>query len=471
MTTDPPRVLVIGDVMLDRYVHGRVDRISPEAPVPVLRFEREELVLGGAGNVHRNVRSLGAGSALLTALGDDDAGRRVEELLRSSGATVTGERKADRTTTVKIRYMADGHQLLRQDVEEAKPIDSDTLRELCGEARRRVADGCRGVVVLSDYGKGVLSLDRAAEFIAAVRSDAFIIVDPSGDDAMRYVGADLLKPNRRELELLSGMRVADVDGAVAAARTLISRIGCGYVLATLGADGMVLVSASEGKVMALSSRDNLTSVDVTGAGDTVAAAIAVWVAEGRSFDEGSLRFAFSAATVAVSTRGTVAVWRSKVDELRSLAIGESIAEVDVVDKVHAWRSAGLRVGFVNGCFDVIHPGHFHLLREARKQCDRLVVAVNSDASVRRLKGDRRPVQAAETRSAVLIALRWVDLVAVFDEDTPLELIEAVRPDVIFKGSDYTIETTVGANLVDEVVFVPLLPGHSTTATLEAVAAE
>ena len=461
------RVLCIGDVMLDHYVYGQVERVSPEAPIPVLWIEREMKTLGGAGNVMRNLRALGAASSFISVVGNDEAGREIGRLVEAQdGAEAHVLVQPQRTTTVKTRYIAGNQQLLRADRECATPLDPYIREDLLRLACELVED--HPVVIISDYAKGVLTEGVALEIIrAATEAGARVIVDPKGGDHIRYRGADLLKPNRRELAHATGMPVATESEIVAASRALIERCGFNAVLASLGAEGSVLVSA-DGAVHV--QRTEVREVyDVSGAGDTVVAAVGAALAAGVSLTDAA-RLANVAAGIVVGKTGTAVVYAS---ELIASLNGRDLHAADkVVPRSHAldlvarWRRHGLKIGFTNGCFDLLHPGHIKLLSETRAKCDRLIVGLNSDGSVRRLKGDGRPVQQAHARAEVLAALQAVDLVVIFDQDTPLELIRRVRPKILAKGGDYRREEVVGHELVEEdggqVILIDLAPGFSTT---------
>jgi D-beta-D-heptose 7-phosphate kinase / D-beta-D-heptose 1-phosphate adenosyltransferase len=464
------RVLCIGDVMLDHYVYGQVERVSPEAPIPVLSIEHELKTLGGAGNVLRNLTALGVAPSFISVVGNDDAGREIERLLAAQdGAEVHVLVQPQRATTVKTRYVAANQQLLRVDRETPSPLEPYIREDLLRLARELVTD--HKVVIISDYAKGVLTEGVAFEIIQAAReADALVIVDPKGGDHIRYRGADLLKPNRRELAHATGMPVATEGEIVAAAQALIERCGFGTVLVSLGAEGMALVGA-DGKVHIQHAQVHEV-FDVSGAGDTVVAVVAAALGAGLGTIDAA-RLANVAAGIVVGKIGTAVAYPS---ELAACLGGREPDSADKVmpraqalDLVERWRRHGLRIGFTNGCFDLLHPGHVSLISQARAACDRLVVGLNGDGSARRLKGPTRPIQRELARSAVLASLAAVDLIVVFEEDTPIELIRAIRPKVLVKGADYRPDEVVGADIVKrgggEVLLAELLPGYSTTATI------
>ena len=463
------RVLCIGDVMLDHYIYGQVERVSPEAPIPVLRIERELKTLGGAGNVLRNLSALGASASFVSVIGNDDAGREIGRLLEAQdGAQLHVLVQPQRTTTVKTRYVAANQQLLRADRETAEPLDPYIREDLLRLARELVTD--HAVVIVSDYAKGVLTEGMALEIIRAAReAGAFVIVDPKGGDHIRYRGADLLKPNRRELAHATGMPVATKSDIVAAARALIERCGLGGVLASLGQEGVALVTA-DGRVH-VQHAEMREVYDVSGAGDTVVAALGAAIGAGIGLADAA-RLANIAAGIVVGKVGTAVVYQSELAarlDGHDHAADKIMPRPHAVDLVERWRRQGLRIGFTNGCFDLLHPGHVALLRQARAACDRLVVGLNSDASAARLKGPTRPVQSEAARAAVLASLTAVDLIVIFEEETPLELIRALRPQLLVKGADYRLDEVVGAEFVKscggEVLLAEVMPGYSTSATI------
>lgn len=464
-------VLVVGDVMLDRFVHGAVDRISPEAPIPVLSVKGRSTVPGGAGNVVCNIAAVGAKSVLVSVTGDDPAADELGGLLENKpGLSLTLIRDTARPTTVKTRFLAGGQQLLRADEETAHALDSETEAALIA-AIDMALPRC-GAIVLSDYGKGVLTdgvikavIDRAH------KAGIPVLVDPKGRDYGRYSGADLLTPNRAELSLATGLAMdsdQDVEAACAAA---IRDFGTAGILATRSEKGMTLADAESVLHIPAQAREVF---DVVGAGDTVIALMASALASG--LDKGNAaRLANLGGGVVVGKTGTAV---ARPEELVAAAHGAAWQEGErkvltlagMVDQVGLWRLQGKSVGFTNGCFDLLHPGHVHLLQQAREQCDRLVVGLNSDESVSRLKGPERPVHNETARATVLASLASVDAVVVFGEDTPLDLIRALKPDVLVKGQDYTVETVVGAEDVQswggKVFLAGLLDGHSTTGTVK-----
>jgi D-beta-D-heptose 7-phosphate kinase/D-beta-D-heptose 1-phosphate adenosyltransferase len=461
-------VCVIGDVMLDRYVYGRVERVSPEAPIPVVAVDREVALPGGAGNVVRNLTALGTAVAFVAVVGDDQPGSDLTGLIGGQpGVEPWMLVQGGRLTTVKTRYVAGGQQLLRADQEDPAPIHAKLAERMIRIARDAMA--ATSVTVLSDYGKGMFAGDVAPQLIAAARQmGRRVVVDPKGENYARYAGADVVTPSRRELALATGMPVGTDDQIVAAAGFLMQSHGFGAVLVTCAEDGMILVGPDGVRRFPAEAAD---VYDVSGAGDTVVSTLAAGLAAGLALPVAA-RLSNLAAGVVVGKVGT-AVAR-EADLLAALspqggALRKVVGADAAAEQIERWRQRGARIGFTNGVFDLLHPGHVHLLEQARTACDRLVIGVNSDASVRRLKGPTRPVQPEAARAAVLASLASVDLVCVFDQDTPAELISALHPDVLIKGADYTMETVVGVEQVTgwggKVVLAELLPGHSTSATV------
>ena len=467
-------VLCIGDLMLDEFVYGEVSRISPEAPTPVIAVKRSERMIGGAGNVARNLVALGTQCIFIGVVGDDDAGSSLAQAL-SSHPLIEFHLVVDRarTTTRKVRFVSEhfSTHLLRADWEQAAPVDAGSEDALIDHVIKALPRA--GAVVLSDYAKGALTPRVIRAVIdAANAAGKPVVVDPKGRDYSIYRGATLITPNRQELADATH-RAANSDDEIAAAAAELGRaLGTRAVLVTRSEDGMTLVG-QEGVVHVPAYPVRVR--DVSGAGDTVVAVLSAMLALGADF-ESAVRAANAAAAVVVGKRGTatltVAELRSRILPASTLAPEEKIVfDWALLDEHLAeWRRQGLRIGFTNGCFDLLHPGHVRLLAGARGACDRLVVGLNGDGSVARLKGPGRPVQAVQARAEVLAALEAVDLVVVFDEDTPEQLIAQVKPTVLVKGADYTRDEVVGADLVEswggEVVLVDLVPGYSTTAMVE-----
>jgi D-beta-D-heptose 7-phosphate kinase/D-beta-D-heptose 1-phosphate adenosyltransferase len=471
------RVIVLGDVMVDRFIYGSVERICPEAPVPVVNVERFLDMPGGAANVARNVAAFGARATLLGVVGDDAPANDLRTQLAAS-PTIDAQLVTDasRPTSVKTRYVADGQQVMRADRESRAPLSADVERKLLEVFSAALRDA--QVIVLSDYAKGVLSdsMTRAAIDIAR-SAGKVIIVDPKSKNFARYKGATLLTPNRLELQQACGQECLTDDDVIAGARRILDQQVCDYMVVTRGKDGMSVIGPGD-----LTEHLPTTArqvFDVSGAGDTVVAAISLGLAAGGEIVNAA-SVANIAAGIVVGKRGTATVTTGEVMAALTPFDGhtdpQKIFALESVQRMaRAWHEQGLKIAFTNGCFDLLHPGHISLLEQARRSADRLIVGLNADLSIRRLKGPNRPVQGEVARATVLAAVKSVDAVVIFAEDTPMHLIDTLQPDVLVKGADYTVSTVVGADLVlsrgGKVVLAELLTGHSTTQTVKRVAAK
>jgi D-beta-D-heptose 7-phosphate kinase/D-beta-D-heptose 1-phosphate adenosyltransferase len=465
-------VWIIGDIMLDEYVAGAVERISPEGPVPVVRVSSVEYRLGGAANVARQVAALGAHASLAGLLGDDLPGAQISSLCREAALDTRAVlRLADRHSTRKLRVLGRNHQMLRLDWEDMTACPED----LAGDMLERLRQGpAPDIIILSDYAKGVLTRQTIGQIVAFAKSTgARVVVDPKRRDFSDYRGAAVITPNLGELQIAAGRAFdpADIDAIAQAARELAGTCGVEAIVVTLGDRGMVVAAQGRPDVaIPVAARRQVS--DTTGAGDTAVATLAACLAAGASLEDAA-HVANAAAAVAVGRVGAVAV---EPRMIQAVLDGESEPKVFTRDELAArigqWRAAGRRIVFTNGCFDLLHAGHLSLLRDSAQCGDVLVVAINSDESVRRLKGNGRPIMAQGERAALLAALACVDAVTIFDEDTPLEALQAVRPDVLVKGQDYRIEQVVGRDFVEEyggrVVLIPLVPAKSTTALINRI---
>jgi D-beta-D-heptose 7-phosphate kinase / D-beta-D-heptose 1-phosphate adenosyltransferase len=468
------RILVLGDVMLDRFVYGTVERISPEAPIPVLSIESRVNMPGGAANVARNIAAMGAHVTLLGVVGNDLPAEDLRAQLVCS-PTIDARLVSDssRPTSVKTRYVANGQQLMRADQETRLPISDDVQRSLLQDFTTVLGDS--DVVVLSDYAKGVLSNVVARTAIdSARRTGKTVIVDPKSDDFGKYAGADVITPNRRELQVACGRDCTSQESLVISARHLLDQGICGTLVVTLSKDGILVINRA-GSAIHLSTAARQV-FDVSGAGDTVVAVMALGLASGGQISQAA-QLANIAAGIVVGKQGTAAVTPGEMMAHFVPYAGHADPQKlfsleNILPMVQGWRLQGQQIAFTNGCFDLLHPGHISLLDQARCCADRLIVGLNADSSIRRLKGAGRPVQSEVARATVLGALKSVDAVVIFSEDTPIQLIEALEPDVLVKGADYTVDLVVGADLVlgrgGRVVIAQLLPGHSTTETVKRV---
>ncbi len=468
-------VLCIGDLMLDEFVYGEVSRISPEAPAPVIAAQRSETNIGGAGNVARNIASLGGRCIFVGLIGEDDSGAKLKQALAQENAIESVlVRDASRPTTRKVRFVSEhfSTHMLRADWELAQPASGEIEQKLIDAILPLVPRA--DIVLLSDYAKGVLTARVIRNVIdAAKKLNKRVIVDPKSANFAIYRGATLLTPNRKEFAEATRSR-ADTDQ-----RHCRCRAGRDAACRLRGDAGDAKrarhdAGARKGEAIHVPALP-VKVRDVSGAGDTVAATLALTLAAGADW-ETALRMANAAAAVAVSKKGTAIVTppelRRRILPHAFLAAEEKIVGDGASLDAHLaeWRKQGLRVGFTNGCFDILHPGHVKVLTAARGACDRLIVGLNSDASVKRLKGEGRPVQDERARAEVLAALEAVDLVVFFEEDTPIELIAQIKPSVLVKGGDYTREQVVGHEIVEAhggvVMLVDILPGFSTTSLVD-----
>jgi D-beta-D-heptose 7-phosphate kinase/D-beta-D-heptose 1-phosphate adenosyltransferase len=468
-----PRIVVVGDLILDRYIWGYAERISQEAPVPLLRADQREHRLGGAASVATMLRALDAQVRLIGGVGHDPEASLVREMLREHGIDNRWVVSLDdRPTTLKERYIGraqDRHpqQMIRVDYETRDPIPAMVEARLHAElpAAMEWAD----VILISDYGKGVCTPSLLRAIIDAGRTRGVkVLVDPiRSSDYGRYHGAHCMTPNRLEAQLATGMSIATPEDALAVGRRLVEAHGIEAVLITLDRDGMALVRA-DGRSQLLPTRPRQV-YDITGAGDMVLAVVGLCVACGADYDEAA-ELGNIAGGLEVEKFGVALLDRAEI--LRDLVDHHHPEESKILSRKHLLaevqrrRLAGQTMVFTNGCFDLLHPGHVRLLRDAANLGDFLVVGLNSDDSVRRLKGPNRPINPAEARAEVLSALKAVDAVTIFDADTPLELITALRPNVLVKGGDYRPDQVVGRAEVEEaggrLVLIPLAEGHSTS---------
>jgi D-beta-D-heptose 7-phosphate kinase/D-beta-D-heptose 1-phosphate adenosyltransferase len=464
-------VWVVGDVMLDEYVTGAVERISPEAPVPVVRAHATEYRLGGAANVARQIAALGARVSLAGVTGADDAAERLLGLCGVADIDTRAVLKlADRQTTRKLRVLAHSQQLLRLDWEDSNAC----TREVSDRLLSKLAEGLRpDAIILSDYAKGVLTPEALAG-VVRVRGSVPVVVDPKHADFVRYRGATTLTPNLRELEAAVGrsLKADDTAGIAGAARQLLKATGIQSMVVTLGNRGMLLVTLGGPEITVPAIRREV--YDVTGAGDTAIAALTLALGAQATLTQAA-QLANAAAGISVCHVGAVAVSPGSIrDVLAARPEGKLLSRQDLATRAAAWRMAGKRIVLSNGCFDLLHAGHLALLGHAAKLGEILVLALNSDASVRRLKGPGRPLVPEAERAAVLAALACVDAVTIFEEDTPLALLQVVKPHVLVKGGDYRPSDVIGRELVEaaggRIEIVPLTPEKSTSSLVERMRA-
>ena len=460
------RLLVVGDVMLDRYIWGEVGRISPEAPVPVVRATHQSHQPGGAANVAMNIAKLGAQVEVIGFAGGDDDEKLLVASLRESGI-IPGFVKCEGFPTItKLRILGGRQQMLRLDSERPGARAASDCARLAARVLERL-EGC-DAVVLSDYAKGVLTPEVCQKIIVAARAKGIpVLVDPKSSDFARYRGATTVCPNLGELATAVGLDSREVNALLDAAEGMVKEFDLEFLTATLGEKGIALLRPGNRMLAPAVARQVF---DVSGAGDTVIAVLALCLASGLKPETG-VELANVAAGIVVGKVGTVPVEKHELlaalsPEIALHAEDKVVSREELVQRTALWKANGERVVFTNGCFDLLHVGHITLLEQARRFGDRLIVAINSDASVQVLKGPTRPVVGEGDRARVLAALAAVDAVVLFGEETPLELIVAARPDVIVKGGDYNVDTVVGAKEVmawgGQVKIVPTVAGFSTT---------
>jgi D-beta-D-heptose 7-phosphate kinase/D-beta-D-heptose 1-phosphate adenosyltransferase len=467
------RCLVVGDLMLDEYLWGKAERISPEAPVQVVDVVREELRLGGAGNVVNNLVALGAQVAVCSVVGEDANGRALLEDFTRRGVAVDAIfRDPARRTSRKTRVVASHQQIVRIDRESRDPLSVEIEERVCSWITGHAASF--NVILLSDYLKGVLTRRVIEAVVAAARPTVIpVLVDPKGIDFARYQGATILTPNRKEAEAAAGIPILDTQSLGQAAGLIMAQAGLENLLVTRSEEGMSLFSRSGETVHIPTVAREV--FDVSGAGDTVLASLAIGVAAGLGMAEAA-RLANIAAGIAVGKLGTSTVSPDEIINAVALTHSDSDSKIKHLDVltaiITAEKARGKQVVFTNGCFDLLHAGHVKYLQKARSLGDLLVLGLNSDASVRSLKGEKRPLIGEEERAHILAALDCIDYVVIFDEDTPLELITALKPHILAKGGDYTADGVVGKDVVEayggRVELVTFVDGKSTTNIIERI---
>jgi len=454
--------------MIDHYLWGACDRISPEAPVPVIDVREESEILGGAGNVINNLQALGAVVSVASVVGEDENGRRLKAMLEEIEVNTEALiLQKGRSTTRKSRVIASHQQVLRFDSETKEAIEKSTAAELLSRIESAISDF--DIVLLSDYGKGVLEESFTASLIELARSEGkMVLVDPKGRDYSKYRGATLVTPNKKEASEATGIEIVDTESLRRAGFKLKEELSLDMAMITLSEEGMAIFDDSMRTIETVARE----VYDVTGAGDTVLSTLGFVLACGGNIDEAA-RIANAAAAVVVGKLGSAtADW----DEIISYedTLHESTTEHRIksrealVSTVRRAKKSGKKIVFTNGCFDILHMGHVKYLEKARSFGDLLIVGLNSDQSLRRLKGDGRPVNPQYDRAYLLAALDAVDFVSVFEEDTPYELIKAIEPDVLVKGGDYRGKEVVGSDIAKELRLVDFVEGRSTTAIIERV---
>ena len=457
-------VLVFGDIILDKYISGTVDRVSPEAPVPVLKPSKEDIRLGGAANVAVNLSSLGSKATLIGVTGADNSSAQIKDLLQKNKIRNVLTKSVNPSIS-KLRFLAGQQQLIRIDSEE-EFTEADWQSSL-SNYRKHIRLEKNQVLIISDYDKGTLK-NIPLIIKEAKRLNKIILVDPKGDDFNKYKSANIITPNFDEFERVVGKIKGEAD-VTRKGKELINRLKLSALLITRGSEGMTLLENKRGRIVRMDFPTEAKDVfDVSGAGDTVIASIAAGLAGGFSLSE-SIKLANIAAGIVVGKSGTATVSRAEIipflnksEVYMTLGEAKSFAQ--------SLRQKGQKIIFTNGCFDILHAGHVEYLEAAKDFGDKLIVGINSDQSVKNLKGKNRPINSLEHRAKVIASLRCVDAVVVFGDKTPIKLISAVKPDILIKGGDYKIKEIVGYEEVvksgGKVVTIPLVKGISTSKIIQ-----
>lgn len=461
-----PKIAVVGDLMIDHYLWGKCERISPEAPVQVVEVIKESEVLGGACNVMNNLIALGAEVYGCGVVGDDANGTKLTEMLSKIGINCDGIfYDASRKTTKKSRIIASNQQVVRVDREDIAPISQNIENEIISF----ILDNLNNfdAILLSDYAKGLLTTSLTQKIINSAKN-RLVLVDPKGKNYQKYKGAFLITPNKKEASIATGIEIKDDKSLREAGFKLKSECDLKYAIITLSEDGMAIFDDEMIKIPTVAKE----VYDVTGAGDTVLASLGFALSLGKNIYE-ACSFANSAAAVVVGKMGSATASLEEIAEYE-----RSLHKTKSQEKIKSWQEAarkvknlkklGKKIVFTNGCFDILHAGHVKYLEEAKSFGDILIVGLNSNESVKRLKGSNRPINTQEDRALILAALESVDMVVIFEEETPLELIKLLMPDILVKGGDYEPKSVVGSEIIKDVRIVPLLEGRSTTKIIEKI---
>ena len=472
-SSERPKVLVVGDLILDEYIWGGVTRISPEAPVPILETRSENLSLGGAANVANNLVALGCEVILVGALGQDEKGDRLLQIIEGRGILIEGIfRFTYRPTTSKIRIIAHNQQILRIDKEDNRPITESTEKKIITFIKNVLPeiDG----VICSDYQKGILTEKIIKSLVRGCQKSKIpVIVDPKSADFSLYKGATVLTPNQQEVDRSVPIKINNDEDLERAAEYLLSLTRAEGLLITRGKDGMTLYRNKKKAVRIATEAKEV--FDVTGAGDTVVSVFSMAVFVGFNYEEAAW-LSNMAASIVVGKVGTAVVTLNEINEFlreEMLRTSHTVLQLDEVKKIVSLaKSTDKTVVFTNGCFDIIHGGHIEFLQKARALGDVLVLGLNSDASVKKIKGDSRPIKNQQERANILSALKDVDYITIFNEPTPENIIREIQPDILVKGDDYKIEEVVGREIVEgygaRVELIPIVKGLSTTETLKKI---
>ena len=451
--------------MLDHYFHGEAKRLSPEAPVPVVLVKEEKYLLGGAGNVVRNIKGFGAEVYAFGIIGKDQEGAKIINLLINEGVFVDNIFQSDsHITTLKSRIVVDGHQIVR--------VDKEKLVESSLNLQKLVIDNLISIIhevdvlVISDYGKGMLNDNLLREIINLCnRKGVKVLVDPKGKDFTKYQGAYLVTPNKLEAILATGVEIFDKKTIKTALARLKDILQNENQIITLGSEGIAMLRDEDFSVFPALSKD---VIDVTGAGDTVIASLAFQLALGKSLEE-SIVFSNKAASIVVQKKGSAVVTLGEIEKLsKKDSYMKVFDNIDDFEEIYNEIRINRKVVFTNGCFDILHLGHVKYLKEAKFNGDLLIVGLNSNASVRSIKGPKRPVNDQVDRATILAALEFVDYVVIFNEETPIELLEKIKPDLLVKGGDYDIQNVVGREFAKETILIPFVEGKSTSELIKKI---
>jgi len=466
-----PKILVIGDLMIDHYLWGDTNRISPEAPVQVVEVHKETAVLGGAGNVVNNLVSLGADVMVISVVGEDEVSKELTQMLENINVKHYLICDEKRKTTKKSRIIASAQQIIRYDQESKEDITRKTEALLTGALLKIVSQF--DVILVSDYGKGVISDSLMAKInFCASGNDVKVLVDPKGDDYSKYIGSYLLTPNKKEAESATQTSITD-DASLKVALKKLHNTACLQVpMITLSEDGIAILDENNKIVKKPTVAREV--FDVTGAGDTVLASLGYCLAQGKNITD-AMEFANLAAGVVVGKIGSATATLEEIEEYKSSlhksSIESHIKTFEEIEKtVLRLKKQNKKIVFTNGCFDILHKGHVQYLDKAKSFGDVLILGLNSDASVSALKGPNRPINCEDDRAYILAALESVDYVVKFTDDTPLSLIEIIEPDVLVKGGDYEGKKVVGSEIAKELKLVQFVDGKSTTKTIEKIQA-
>ena len=457
-----PNILVVGDLMIDHYLWGSCDRISPEAPVQVINVTDETFVLGGAGNVVNNLVALDSNVTVISAIGADKSAEQLKQMLDNIDVTYELIVEDGRLTTQKSRIISANQQVVRYDKESKHKITLSTLKQILNYIQKNITKF--DIVLLSDYGKGVLTTDLIQQIISiSNRNNIKVLVDPKGNDYQKYMGAYLLTPNKKEATQATDIEIVDDESLIEILNIFKDRYNISIPLITLSEDGIAIL---QNETLLKEPTVAKEVYDVTGAGDTVLASLGYQLSLHNSISD-AIRFANLAAGVVVGKLGSATATNSEIEEYKHLIHHNNIEHnIKTFSQIHDiaqnLRDENQKIVFTNGCFDILHKGHVSYLSKAKSLGDVLIVGLNSDSSVRKLKGDNRPINNQDDRAFVLLALQSVDYVVIFDEDTPYKLIETIRPDILVKGADYKDKEVVGSDIVDDVRLIDFVDGKSTT---------